>query len=122
MVGLIKHLRSEAVRRHESLALHLEIDSNRYWVEFSNMDEEERMRAGENARAFPPDIRIIDVRKKDEGMHAEGEATIFFSEKGYVQQSVIHLGSTDGRRFTLLLSPFLGKVRVFERYVDFEDA
>ncbi len=66
-------------------------------------------------------MRILDIWLKGKGKKVAGEAAIRFNKKGYVQQSVIHLASEDGRQFTLVLSPFLGRVRILERYVEFED-
>jgi hypothetical protein len=31
---------------------------------------------------------------------------------------VIHLGADDGREYTLELSPFLGTVKFYEKYID----
>jgi hypothetical protein len=31
---------------------------------------------------------------------------------------VIHLGAEDGREFTLVLNPFLGTIKVYDKYVD----
>jgi len=31
---------------------------------------------------------------------------------------VIHLGAEDGREFTLLLNPFLAKIKSYDKYVD----
>jgi general secretion pathway protein H len=48
-----------------------------------------------------------------------GETVIRFTKKGYVEQSAIHLGADDGRQFTLVLSPFLARVNIVEKYVEF---
>ena len=53
------------------------------------------------------------------GKEASGEATIHFSTRGYIEPSAIHLEADDGRQVTLVLSPFLGRVKVFEKYVEF---
>jgi general secretion pathway protein H len=50
----------------------------------------------------------------------EGTTRIRFARRGYTQKSAIHLSSEDGRELTLVLSPFLGKVKVVNQYVDFD--
>jgi len=85
------------------------------------MTEEELALARENARELPRNVQILDVWFKEEGEVNEGETVILFFKKGYVQPSAIHLGADDGRRFTVVLSPFGGKVKVLEKYVDFEN-
>ena len=120
MAGIIKGLRSEAIREHEAFILHFGLDSDIYWIESASMTEEERMLAREQAFSLPGDVRIMDVWFKEKGKIIAGETAIRFNKRGYVQQSVIHLGSEDGREFTLILSPFLSKIKVIEKYVDFE--
>jgi len=55
------------------------------------------------------------------GKKMTGETAILFTKKGYVQESVIHLESEDGREFTLILSTFLPRVKVLDSYIEFED-
>ena len=121
MTGIIKNLRIEAVREQDSFFLHLDLESNKFWIDSEAMTEEERLVAGEKASSLPPGVRILDVWVRGQGKKQYGEAAIRFNKKGYVQQSVIHLGSEDDREFTLVLSPFLRKVKVTEDYVEFED-
>ena len=121
MIGLIRGLKDEAVREHKVCFLHFDLESNRYWIESTLMSEEERARAAENAFVLPGGIQVLDVWFRDKGKQMVGQTAIRFSEKGYIQPSVIHLGSEDERVFTLELSPFLGKVRIHEGYIEFED-
>lgn len=121
MVGKIRSLRNEAISEHKAYILVFDLESNRYWVESDDMTLEERAHAREDALAFPEGVRVLDVWFKGKGKEMAGETTIKFTRQGYIQQSVIHLGSEDGRKFTLVLSPFLGRIRVLEEYIEFED-
>ena len=121
MVGMASNLKDEAVREQRSYALHLDMARQQYWIGFAAMTEEEQALARENAEKLPRDVQILDVWFKEGGKVTEGEAAILFFKKGYVQPSAIHLGADDGRRFTLVLSPFVGNVKVMETYVDFEN-
>jgi Tfp pilus assembly protein FimT len=119
MVGTIRSVRNEAVREHKTYALHLDLESNRLWIESEGASDEEQLEAQAKAVQLPAGVRVLDVWHKDTGKDATGDTAIHFTQKGYVEYSVIHLGAEDGRRFTLILSPFLGKVTVLEEYVDF---
>lgn len=121
MVGMASNLKDEAVREQRSYALHLDMARQQYWIGFAAMTEEEQALALDNAEKLPRDVQILDVWFKEGGKVTEGEAAILFFKKGYVQPSAIHLGADDGRRFTLVLSPFVGNVKVMETYVDFEN-
>jgi len=119
MIGTIRTLRNEAVRERQAFMLHFDLETNRLWVESAKATEEELAEAHSKAFQLPEGVRIMDVWSRGRGKQAAGEAAIRFTEKGYVEPSVIHLGAKDGREFTLILSPFLGKVEVLEEYVDF---
>ena len=121
IVGIIQGLRDEAIRDRKDHTLHFDLESGEYWTESDFMSQEERLLAREKARPLPEGIRVLDVWLHGEGKKMMDEASIRFSKRGYIHQSAIHLASEDGREFTLVLSPFLGKVKVLETYVDFED-
>jgi len=121
MVGVAKILRDEAVREQKTYGLRLDMVRQQYWVGFTAMTEEAQVLARKNAEKLPSNVQILDVWFKEGGKVSEGEAVILFFKQGHVQPSAIHLGDDDGRRFTVVLSPFGGKVNVLEKYVDFEN-
>ena len=121
LVGVIKSLRNDAISGQKAFFLHLEFESNRFWTDSEEMLEEERLLARENAPSLQEGVSILDVWFRGKGKKQHGVAVIRFSKKGYVQQCAIHLSSDDGRQFTLVLSSFLGRVRVLDRYVELED-
>jgi Tfp pilus assembly protein FimT len=121
MAGTIKAMRSQAMEEQKTFSLHLEMESNRVWCGSDAMTEAEQAEAREKAVLLPKGIQILDVWFRWRGKQSTGEATIPFNRKGYARPSAIHIGADDGRRFTLVLSPFTGRVQVFDRYVDFED-
>jgi general secretion pathway protein H len=118
IVGLITGLRNEAIREQKTYLLHFDIGSNQLWIDFDDITKEGREMAQEKAFQLPVDVRIIDVWTKGKGKRVEGEVSIRFSKKGYAEQTVIHLGAEDGREFTLLLNPFLAKIKSYDKYVD----
>ena len=120
MIGIINNLRNEAIREQRDYSLHLDLDANRLWISYGPMTDEERAVAGEEGSRLPPDIRIHDVWIKGEGKMVRGETRIMFSRRGYTQKSAIHLSSEDGRELTLVLNSFLGKVKVINKYVEFD--
>ncbi len=120
MIGIINNLRNEAIREQRDYALHFDLDANRFWVSYGSMSDEERAVTREVGSNLPGDIHIDDVWIKGEGKMVEGATRIRFTRRGYTQKSAIHLSSEDGRELTLVLSPFLGKVKVINKYVDFD--
>jgi len=118
IVGLVKGLRNEAITEQEAYFFHLDLESRRLWVESENMDEQEREMARERAFTLPDGVTIADVWRRGRGKKAHGKTAIRFSSKGYVEQTAIHLEAEDGREFTLVLEPFLSKVKSYDTYVD----
>jgi prepilin-type N-terminal cleavage/methylation domain-containing protein len=121
MVGTIRSVKNEAVREHQAFMLHFDLETNRLWVEPTKATDEELAVAHANAVELPEGVRVMDVWSRGKGKTAVGQTAIRITEKGYLEPSVIHLGAQDGRQFTLILSPFLGKVEVLDKYVDFQD-
>lgn len=119
IIGLVKGLREDAIREQRAYWIYFDLESNRYWVAWTSMTLEEEARARERASTLPQGVRVKDIWFRDKGKTATGEAAIRFDRRGYVPHSVIHLGSEDGRDFTLELSPFLGRIKVYEKYIDF---
>ena len=118
IVGLVKGLRNEAIREQKVYIVHLDIESNLLWIECTGMGEEEKALTQERAFTFPPGVRILDVWRRGKEKNVDGRVDIRFSKKGYIEQTVIHLGAEDGREFTLVLSPFLGTIKIYNKYVD----
>lgn len=118
IVGVVKGLRNEAIREQKIYIFYLDLEANRLWVELAGMEEEERALAQERAFQFPQSVRILDVWCRGKGKKENGEVAIQFSKKGYVEQTVIHLGAEDGREVSLVLSPFLGTIKIYDKYVD----
>ena len=121
ITGIIRNLRGEALREQTAFFLHLDLESDQFWVDSEAMTEEGRLMEREKASSFPEGVRVLDVWFRGKGKKDSGETIIRFNKKGYVQLSAIHLGSEDGRAFTLVLSPYLRRVKVLDKYVKFED-
>lgn len=120
MIGTIRTLKNDAVRERKAYELHFDMDSNRFWVEWEKMTHDEQANARLKARRLPGSVRVVDVYHSGTGKKNVGDTVIHFSKKGYVEDSVIHLGSDDGRARTIVLSPFLGTIKTYDRYVDIE--
>jgi len=121
IIGLVKELRSDAVRENRIYDLHFDMGSNLIWVGFEGMTQEESELAHKRAFQLSQDVKIIDVWRMGKGKKVDGDATIRITYKGYLEQSIIHLGADDGREFSLILQPFLGSIKSYDRYIDNKD-
>jgi general secretion pathway protein H len=120
MVGTLHNLRNEAVRERQTYTLHFDLNSRKFWTTWDLMTVEEQTLVREHASSLPADVLIRDVWIKGKGKIVEGEAAIRFTPRGYTQAAAVHLRSPDGREITLELSPFISKVTVIDKYVEFD--
>ena len=119
IIGLVENLRERAISSQVSYILHFDMREKKLWAFASTASEEEQEAAKERAYQLPPDVKIADVWSWSSGKLYD-EATIHFSKKGYIEQSMLHLQSQDGRQLSLELTPFLGSIKIHDGYVDFD--
>ncbi len=121
LVATIKWLRNESISKYKDYVLIFDIGKGKYWYETQGMSEGELLETRDKAQTLPEDVRILDIDCYGTEKKVDGEASIRFSRKGYVDYSLIHLADKADRKFTLVLEPFLGKVKIMEDYLNFED-
>ncbi len=119
IIGLVEDLRERAISDQISYVLHFDIRGRKLWAFASDATAEEQETARERAYQLPADVIIEDIWSWSRGKIYD-DPTIQFSKKGYIEQSMIHLQSEDGRQLSLELTPFLGSIKIHNGYVDFD--
>jgi prepilin-type N-terminal cleavage/methylation domain-containing protein len=66
-------------------------------------------------------VGVRDIWSWDSGSRSAGDLSIRFTAAGYVEPTVIHLREGGDRDLSLVLSPFLGTIQIFDRYVSPDD-
>ncbi|MFC1838697.1 Tfp pilus assembly protein FimT/FimU [Thermodesulfobacteriota bacterium] len=121
LTATINFIKNRSVSNYEDHILVINIEKGKYWYEAEHMNEKELEEARKRAVNIPDGIRIEDIHIKDSGKIFTGEAAIRFTKKGYNRLTLIHIGSNKDDKFSFLIRPFLGKVKILEDYVDFEE-
>ncbi len=114
-------LKEKAVHEQKLYVLHLSLDSNKLWVTSDIMSEEELQTAALNGYELPENIKLLDVEYPDEEKISVGRADIYFYKKGYSDKAIIHISNNDNEPLSLLVEPFLSRVRLYNKYIEFED-
>jgi hypothetical protein len=114
-------LKEKAVHEQKLYVLHLSLDSNKLWVTSDIMSEEELQTAALNGYELPENIKLLDVEYPDEEKISVGRADIYFYKKGYSDKAIIHISNNDNELLSLLVEPFLSRVRLYNKYIEFED-
>jgi general secretion pathway protein H len=119
MIGMAKELRNEAVRDQVDYALHIDLNNNAIWTYSTDMTPEKQNERQKSAFTFPSDVSIADIYRIGHEKQIDGDATITFFKRGYVQPTVVHLAKGD-RFYTLVFQPFLSTVKMYDQYLDLD--
>ncbi len=117
----VQSLKQRAVHDQKLYALHIDIDTDRLWITNESMSEEEVEKALLKAFELPDDISLLDVEYPEKEKVSSGQADIFFYKKGYSDRALVHISNEDNERFSFLIETFLSRVKLFEKYVSFEE-
>ena len=117
----VHSLKEKAVSEQKLYVLHISLDSNRLWVTSEIMSQEELQAAEANGYELSDDINLLDVEYPDEEKISVGRADIYFYKKGYSDKAIIHISNDDNERRSFLIEPFLSRVRLYNKYIGFED-
>lgn len=121
LVGLVNEVSQEAVSSQSELLINFNLDKNTVWAAAETVATDDENQSGKNKFKVPDQVKITEVASVSSGKNSGGEVKLYFSKKGYVDKTAIHLRSDDGRDMTIILSPFMGVARIFDSYVDLEE-
>lgn len=119
IIGSIGAVRGLAVQEQQSYILFVDLDENDIWF---RKEKEAATKDGEPVKRgqvkIDEDVNLRDYWGKSSGTMSRGVKKIWISEKGYVEQSVLHLENDDGEQLSLLLSSFIPGVEVRDGYYE----
>ena len=125
LAATITWLRTKSVSEYKDHDLIFDLEEGKYWHSSSDLSDAQRIEIKEQAHTLPGDVTILDIDKyidkNGSGKKVDGTTKIKFSRKGYIGYTLIHLKDKSDRKFTLVLEPFLGKTKIMEDYLSFED-
>jgi len=116
IIATVRELRNLAVRGHTPYLLHFELGEGRIWYEADDGNESEDM-AENRSFQLPEDIKLDEVIFSSQGKKSLNSATLWISNKGYMDQTTIHLSDSENRKATIVISPFSGSAQVYDEYV-----
>jgi prepilin-type N-terminal cleavage/methylation domain-containing protein len=120
LIGKVQALREEALRTRRQQVLHIDLETNRIWETAEAMTPEETDRAVRRAQPLPGGGRVVGVDFPRQGRVNAGRVEIRFSRDGHSDRVLIHLQHGDTYT-SFLLEPFLSQVKMFDRWIGFDD-
>ncbi|MDW7773783.1 MAG: prepilin-type N-terminal cleavage/methylation domain-containing protein [Desulfobulbaceae bacterium] len=129
ILGIVSEASQEAVSRNAEYFLYFDFDKNTVSTVQEDQPETERQYSADG-REYPQGrefniadaVQLVDITSVHGGRQSQGRVVVRFSKKGYVDKTLIHLRSEKGDDMTILLSPFLGVTKVFDSYINLDDA
>ena len=113
----VRTLKERARDDQIKYVLHINVDTNRFWISTESMEEEALLQAEQNGYALSGDDNILDVEFSETGAVTYGTADICFYPKGYSDKAVIHIEDSGNNRKSVLIEPFLLNVKMVDEYV-----
>ncbi len=125
LIGIVSEFSQEAVRANTGRILIFDLTQNLIQSD-SQFDHADTQFDSEKEKsktwlALPDVVRIVDISSVHGGKQSQGQVSLYFSKKGYIDKTYIHLRDEDGGEMTVMLSPFLGVIRVADSYLELSD-
>jgi len=70
--------------------------------------------------SLPENVHLEGVKFNTPGRETDNTSCIQFYKNGYSDHAIIHVSDNDRNRFSCLIQPFLHKVKIYEKYIEFE--
>jgi type II secretion system protein H len=123
LVGLINQS-SQLAQRHQVPYLLQYMESERRFIVEAEQKEDDATTTikKEGELHLADSVTVKDLWSWYGGTRTPGEFVIRFNKNGYVEPTIIHLQEESGQEFSVVLSPFLGKVQVVDSYVNADKA
>ncbi|MBI3805070.1 MAG: prepilin-type N-terminal cleavage/methylation domain-containing protein [Nitrospirae bacterium] len=116
--GLIQYLAQESSTTKQTYRLYFNLENGAYWVGTLKGDGEfvETTDPMTSRRILPREVSFVDVVTPQQGKVNQGEAFMQIYPVG-LEKAWIHLKQGD-RKWTLVVNPLTGRVKVYDEYVD----
>ena len=111
-------LKERAVSEQKIYRLHVDMDTNRFWISDESMDEDQLLDAARQGFELTGDLEVLDVEYPNAETISAGLAEIGFYPQGYSDRAIIHLKDNDAR-LSFEVEPFLSNVIMVEDYVSY---
>jgi len=122
IIGKVQVLKEYSTTKQKLTILHVNMDSNKMWVSDETMTQEDLEKAHEKGFEIPEDVKVINVEYPQKGIISSGQADICFYKAGYSDKAFIRIQGDDEQKLSFLIEPFLPKVKLYEKFVDFENS
>lgn len=119
LIGLVHQTASLARSEHRAYLLTYQAGEHRFVAEPEMDSQQTSDQRDPKSIVLPVGSRVIvgEIWSWFGGGHGGEERKIRFSKDGYIEPTILYLGEDNGREMSVILSPFLGTIRVVDQHV-----
>jgi len=113
---LAQYARSSAVTQHKPYYIRFDIEHSLIglYPKPESSGEVELLKQ----KDLPQGVKLKSVKTPYQSEKVEGQADILVTPEGVVEQGAIYLEGGLGSTYTLVIKPFSGMLKVYDRYVE----
>ncbi len=89
-----------------------------WYDEIPSRDDEERKVTRVER---PVSVKVASVWTRSGGEVSFGSAVVWVDKRGYMDEMIIHLGDEGDSQMSIVFSPFLASIKVYDEYVSVEE-
>ncbi len=121
----VSKLKKEARHQGKDFSMCIHPDTNLIQIKTESTDSEStdsESTQGDVLAQFlvPEDVTLGRVNFNRPGQESETDSCIRFYKKGYSDHAIVHISDNDGIIFSCMIQPFLHRVKIYKKYVQFE--
>jgi len=119
LVGLVHQTAGLARREQVPYWLSYDAGEHRFMAVPAGASEQSLQEAATKtiSLSVPDSVSVGELWSWYGGGQSRGQWKIRVSKEGYIEPTILYLARDDGREMSLVLSPFLGTVRVMDNHV-----
>jgi len=115
-----RHLKEKSFCDQKLYTMHIDMEGRQLWFTDESMSEEQILKAGQKGFMVPDDVEVLDVEFPGNNKIISGLVDIHFYTDGHSDMALIHIQDNDNNQLSFLIEPFLSKVKLYEKYSQFE--
>ncbi len=123
LAGTVRYLFHLASVNRTIYRLNYDVKNNEYWITYrdENLEFVSDPSSLDRKVRLPKDVFFEDVVILGREKFQEGQTQTQFFPKGLVEETFVHLKDSRGRQASIHILPLAARVKIYDRYVDFEN-
>ncbi|MEK6201736.1 MAG: prepilin-type N-terminal cleavage/methylation domain-containing protein [Desulfobulbaceae bacterium] len=122
VIALVKEVRTLAAQEQQPYLIHFDLNGKKIWYQqdIHGLKEENEHENHHPGIQLPPSVYLQDIQTGTAEKKTSGEVALWITKQGYMEQTILHLADDQDNIISLVLSPFLSTIKVYDSYIGLE--